>query len=142
MRHFDGPALYAALDSRKDAVRLSWRELAQELELKDHTVFTRLSKGQLPGVDVLLTLCGWLGTSVEAFADGGGSVNNARAKDLELVRQRLGGLRGLHTDDATALRLVLEAAAEQMERSAGTTESEPITRVGKVAADRSLLTTR
>ncbi len=64
-RDLNVDAFYGALESKKSELGVSWRGLAAELELSDHTVFTRMSRGQTPDVDTLLSLSGWLGVPLE-----------------------------------------------------------------------------
>jgi hypothetical protein len=45
-RELDIQALYAAVESKKSEFGLTWRKLASELELGDHTVFTRMSRAR------------------------------------------------------------------------------------------------
>src|SRR4249919_3655465 len=69
-REFDIDGFFAALDSKKAEQGTSWRGLSEELELGDHTLFTRMSRGQVPPANTLLTLAGWLGQPLERFSNG------------------------------------------------------------------------
>lgn len=62
----DVPALYEALDHKRQAGKLSWRGLAQEIGITPST-FTRMSKGRRPDVDTFGALLRWLGMPVETF---------------------------------------------------------------------------
>jgi DNA-binding phage protein len=125
MRHLDTLALYAALESRKATRNMSWRELAQELELKDHTLFTRLSKGQAPGVDTVLTLCGWLEVPIENFTRGEVPSWDSREAAISAIRRRLQAQPGMSEERAAAARAVLEAAREQLERRISPSKAAP-----------------
>jgi Bacteriophage CI repressor helix-turn-helix domain len=70
-RNLDVDAFYGALESKKSELGVSWRSLAAELDLPDHTVFTRMSRGQTPDVGTLLSLSAWLGVPLETYAHGG-----------------------------------------------------------------------
>jgi transcriptional regulator with XRE-family HTH domain len=109
-RVFDATALYAALESRKDREHRSWRQLAELLGVSDHTVFTRLAKGQAPGVDVLLKLCGWLDASIEDFTDHEPVLAATHDAAARAVRERLGDRPGLPPQTVPAARAELDDA--------------------------------
>ena len=69
-RDLNVDAFYGALESKKSELGVSWRGLAAELGLPDHTVFSRMSRGQTPDVDTLLSLSGWLGVPLETTRMG------------------------------------------------------------------------
>ena len=52
--------LYAALDQQRAAQQLSWRSLADELQVSPST-FSRLKIGHRPDADGLLSILVWLG---------------------------------------------------------------------------------
>ncbi len=60
------PALYAALDARRQSDGASWRDVAQELQISAST-FSRLAAGARPDVDTFATLLVWLGMGAERF---------------------------------------------------------------------------
>jgi transcriptional regulator with XRE-family HTH domain len=68
-REMDVSALYGALDSKRSAQNLSWRELATELRLSP-SIFTRLARGSRPHFDSYILMIDWLGVSMESFVDG------------------------------------------------------------------------
>ena len=88
-RNLDVDAFYGALESKKSELGVSWRGLAAELELPDHTVFTRMSRGQTPDVDTLLSLSAWLGVPLETYAHGEVAAPDSRSRTLESIRSFL-----------------------------------------------------
>jgi transcriptional regulator with XRE-family HTH domain len=62
----DVGALVAALDSKRRAKGLSWRQLAAGAGVSQSTL-TRMQKGKRPDVDTFASLVRWLGMSAEAF---------------------------------------------------------------------------
>ena len=64
---FNIDAFFGTLESKKSEQGISWPELACELGISDPAVFGDMSRGQIPSVDILLTLGGWLGLPLEHF---------------------------------------------------------------------------
>ncbi len=112
-RDLDIDALYGALESKKSEQALSWRKLAEMLEM-DHTVFTRMSRGQVPPVSTLLTLSGWLGKPLENFATGDVATPDSRHDTLEAIHSFLRADKALEPQSADAIHSVLKAAYDQL----------------------------
>lgn len=53
------PGLYAAMDAVREHKKLSWRQLAREIEVSPST-FSRLANRQKPDVDAFLAMVRWL----------------------------------------------------------------------------------
>lgn len=68
-RAVDIGALHAALDSKREAEGLSWRDVGKITGI-NHATFTRLSQGRRCDVDSFVTLTGWLGLAAERFVSG------------------------------------------------------------------------
>ena len=66
MKRFDTRALYRALDERRKAHGLSWRQVASETGVSVSTL-TRTQRGGRLEVDGMLAMVDWLGVSVESF---------------------------------------------------------------------------
>ena len=113
-RDLDIDALYGALESKKEEAGISWRTLATELELPDHTVFTRMSRGQVPDAATLLSLAGWLGVPLETFARGEVAAVDTRQQTLESIRTFLRADKALSAESADAITSVLRAAYDQL----------------------------
>jgi hypothetical protein len=113
-RELDIDAFYGALESKKDEQQVSWRKLASELEINDHTVFTRMSRGQVPPAGTLLTLSGWLGRPLENFATGEVTAPDSREDTLEAIHSYLRADKALAAESAEAIHSVLKAAYNQL----------------------------
>ena len=59
-RFFDSAALYAALDLRRQALRISWREVAAQAGLGTDSTLTSLKHGRSLRTDTFLRLLAWL----------------------------------------------------------------------------------
>lgn len=66
MIRFDPKALYVALDAKRQAREISWKQVAAETGVSASTI-TRTRSGGRMEVDGVLALVGWLGASVEKF---------------------------------------------------------------------------
>ncbi len=62
----DVGALVAALDSKRRAMGLSWRQLATRAGVSQSTL-TRMQQGKRPDVDTFASLIRWLGMPAEVF---------------------------------------------------------------------------
>jgi hypothetical protein len=113
-RELDVHALYAAVESKKSELGVSWRKLATELELGDHTVFTRLSRGQVPETNTLLSLTAWLGVPVDTFARGDVAAVDSRRETMEAIYSYLRADKALAPESADAITSVVRAAYDQL----------------------------
>jgi hypothetical protein len=113
-RDLDIDAFYGALESKKSELSVCWRGLAAELELPDHTVFTRMSRGQTPDVDTLLSLSAWLGVPLETYAHGEVAAPDSRPQTLESIRSYQRADEALSEESAEAITSVLRAAYDQL----------------------------
>ena len=59
-RFFDSAALYAALDLRRKALRISWREVAAQAGIGVGSSLTNLKRGHSLKADTFLRLLAWL----------------------------------------------------------------------------------
>jgi len=124
-RDLDIDAFFGALESKKSELGISWRGLAAELELPDHTVFTRMSRGQTPDVDTLLTLSAWLGVPLETYARGEVVAPDSRSQTLESIQSFLRADEALSEESADAITSVLRAAYDQLARPPEVVAAEP-----------------
>lgn len=113
-RSLDIDAMYAALESKKSELGVSWRKVANDLELADHTVFTRMSRGQVPDAQTLLSLAAWLDVPLETYARGEVTAPDTRASTLEAIRTYLRADKALSSESADAINSVLKAAYNQL----------------------------
>ena len=112
----DIAALYEALDNKRDLRKISWRELARDLDLSPST-FTRMAQGQRPDIDTFATMLRWLDvpaagymrTEVDASAP-------SHEKDTPLVQVAtlLRASKQLKPDQADALNHIIKAAYESI----------------------------
>lgn len=110
-REVNIPALYAALENKREADGKSWREIAREVGVCS-SIFTRLSKGHRPDVDVFVTLCGWLGLSPERFV--GDDAKPLPENTMEVIAQHLRADRALRPKTAHSIESIIRAAYEQL----------------------------
>ena len=66
VRRFDSRALYRAIDERRQALGLSWAEVARQMGVAAATL-TRTKQGGRLEVDGMLAMVGWLQQPVERF---------------------------------------------------------------------------
>lgn len=111
-RQVNVSALYSALDSKREAEGLSWREVARAIGV-NHTIFTRLSQGKRPDVDTFVSLTGWLGMAPERFVEGDEAVD-MQEETIEVISSYLRADRSLKPKSAQAIESVLRAAYEQL----------------------------
>jgi transcriptional regulator with XRE-family HTH domain len=108
----DTDALYAALDAKRDARELSWRQLAKEVGVSASTM-TRLANGQRPDVDAFAALVQWLGQPADSFLV---SADATPAEEPDLVAQLAPLLRArsdLDEEDAKYLEDLIKVAVRR-----------------------------
>lgn len=104
----DVDALYAALDRKRQANKLSWRALASKLEITPST-FTRMAQGLKPDVDTFATLIRWLGMSQEEFLRPTRRVAE-NTDPVAMISSYLRGAKNISHDQAEALEDIITAA--------------------------------
>jgi transcriptional regulator with XRE-family HTH domain len=114
-RPIDVSALYGALDSRRRAKEMSWRELARELDLSP-SVFTRLAQGRRPDLDSYFLMTGWLGVTSESFVGGDRPTETEAENTVEAIATFLRADRALKSESADAIEKIVRAAYEEMAR--------------------------
>ena len=110
----DVAALYAALDQKRRAEGLSWREVALALQLSPST-FTRMAQGHRPDVDAFTTLLRWLGMPADAFMRPT-TERPAEPAPLAMISSYLRSGRHLRPEDAEALEDIIQAAYRRLVR--------------------------
>ena len=73
----DVSKLYAALDAKRKARVVSWRQLAADIGVSP-SLFFRLGNGLRPDVDAFVTLVRWLGMSADDFMTDDGNAEQAQ----------------------------------------------------------------
>jgi transcriptional regulator with XRE-family HTH domain len=112
----DVEALYAALDSKRKAQGMSWREIARELEISPST-FSRMAQGRRPDVDTFATLVHWLGMPAESFMRSTRKETGAPQEEpVAMVSSYLRAARNIEPEDADALEEIFRAAYKRLVR--------------------------
>jgi transcriptional regulator with XRE-family HTH domain len=110
--HFDEEAFFAALDSQRQARRLTWKKVAEETGISASTL-TRLAQGKRPDVDSLAALCAWAGASADAFIRRKQSSEN-RAEPLAQITTYLRADPHLSKEGVIALETLIKTAYERL----------------------------
>ncbi len=116
---FDGEGFYAALDSQRQARRLTWKKVAAEAGVAASTL-TRMGQGKKPDVDGLAALVSWSGLDVGDFVRPA-EPNTDDAEPLAKITALLRADRNLSGDSAKALESMLKSAYEHMRNERGKT---------------------
>jgi transcriptional regulator with XRE-family HTH domain len=111
----DVEALYAALDHKRDAEGLSWRDLAAKLKVSPST-FTRMAQGRRPDVDAFAVLLQWLGMPMERFLIAT-KRKPEKADAVAMFSSYLRSDRHVRPEDADALEDILKAAYRRLVRN-------------------------
>jgi transcriptional regulator with XRE-family HTH domain len=106
---FDVVAFQAALDSQREARRLTWKQVAAESGVSASTL-TRMTQGKRPDVDGLAALLAWSGLRVEHFIRGEKKSNPA---PLAQITAYLRADPNLRPESAKALEQIIRAAYER-----------------------------
>jgi transcriptional regulator with XRE-family HTH domain len=101
-------ALYAAIDRKRQALKLSWRGLAAKLEITPST-FTRVAQGLKPDVDTFATLIRWLGMPQESFLRPVGK-HLEEADPVAMFSSYLRSAKNVTDEQAQALEDIMTAA--------------------------------
>lgn len=112
-RRVDVAALYGALDSKRRAEKVSWRELAGRLELSP-SVFTRMAQGRRPELDTFAVLTGWLGMSAEDFIEGSKPSEEEAKETVAVISTYLRADKALKPESAQAIEEIVRAAYGQL----------------------------
>lgn len=116
---FDAEGFYAALDSQRQAKRLTWKKVANEAGVAASTL-TRMGQGKRPDVDGLAALVSWSGLDVGLFVRPH-APNPDDTEALAKITALLRADRNLSGESAKALESMLKSAYEHMRRNRGDT---------------------
>ncbi len=78
MRRFDAAALYDALNARREALAMTWTQVAAATGVSVSTLRGTQRGGRLE-VDGVLAMVGWLGRSVESFVSHASTSSSERS---------------------------------------------------------------
>jgi len=109
----DVPALYAALDSKRQAESLSWRDLAKKLNLTPST-FTRMAQGHRPDVDTFATLLKWLRMAADEFMRPRPEGEQAEPEPMAMISAYLRSAKDLRPEDADAIGEIVKVAYRRL----------------------------
>jgi transcriptional regulator with XRE-family HTH domain len=112
-REVDVAALYGALDSRREARQMSWREIAREMGLSA-SIFTRMAQGRRPDLESYIQMTTWLGVSTETFIGGRTPVESEPAETVEVISAHLRADHSLKPESARAIEKIVRAAYGEM----------------------------
>lgn len=111
---FDAGGFYAALDSERQARRLTWKQVASEADVAASTL-TRMGQGRRPDVDGLASLAGWAGIDVQLFYRT--PHQSKTAEPLTQITALLRADKNLSGESAQALESMLKSAYEHMRKT-------------------------
>jgi transcriptional regulator with XRE-family HTH domain len=109
---FDNEAFYMALDAQRQALDMTWRQVAGESGVNASTL-TRMAQGRRPDVDGLAALCAWSGLKADDFVRAGDH-KRGKPETLALISTQLRADRHLSPASADALDAIIRAAYKRM----------------------------
>jgi len=107
--NFDVEAFYAALDSQRKALDMTWKQVAAETEVSAST-FTRMAQGKRPDVDGLAALLAWSGLHADDFIRRSGKNDTKKPESLAQITAVLRADGNLSKASAEAIEQILKAA--------------------------------
>lgn len=124
---FDDAKFFAALERRRQAENLSWRQLGRQLDLSPST-FSRLARGRRPDIETFIKLLAWLDVPAATFMLGAteASTQNSGQDTLAVIADALQSDPGIPKDAAGALEQLLRVAYSRVR----TTPDPPDTESG------------
>jgi transcriptional regulator with XRE-family HTH domain len=121
-RAVDVEALYEALDVKRRAQSLSWRDVATAIGVSASTL-TRMAQGASPDVEGFGKMVQWLGVSADDFIARPrarpGKTQDEPDDLLVVVSRHLRASKALDPKSAKALEGIIEAAYKQMKSLKG-----------------------
>lgn len=111
-RSFDNEAFFAALNSAREARKLTWKQLADEAGVSASTL-TRVGQGKRPDVDSFAALVSWAGLKPESFV----GVKKGDADPLAEISVLLRRDPHLNDEAAIALDELLKATYKRLRSS-------------------------
>jgi transcriptional regulator with XRE-family HTH domain len=107
--NFDVEAFYAALDSQRMALKMTWKDVAAEAEVSASTL-TRMAQGKRPDVDGLAALLRWSGLTAERFIKHESGTTPKKPESLAEISAVLRADPNLTKESAVAIEQILRAA--------------------------------
>jgi transcriptional regulator with XRE-family HTH domain len=112
---FDAGAFYDALDSVRQAKKLTWKQIAAESGVSASTL-TRMAQGKRPDVDGLAALCAWGGLDADEYVRSEGA--RPQPEPLAKISTYLKSDKNLSPEAATALDELVKATYERLRTKA------------------------
>jgi transcriptional regulator with XRE-family HTH domain len=113
-RVVDVEALYEALDVKRRADGLSWRDVASAIGVSASTL-TRMAQGASPDVEGFGKMVRWLAVSADDFISRPkGRTSKKQEELLVVVSRHLRASKELDAKSAKALEGIIEAAYKQV----------------------------
>src|ERR1700730_17534786 len=112
--NFDAEAFYAALDSQRLAMGMTWKEVAAEASVSASTL-TRMAQGKRPDVDGLAALLRWSGLQAEMFIRDQMKEAKKTAAPLAQLTAILRADKSLSKESAEAIEQILKAAYKRFQ---------------------------
>jgi transcriptional regulator with XRE-family HTH domain len=103
------PGLYAAMDAVREHKKLSWRQLAREIEVSPST-FSRLANRQKPDVDAFLAMVRWLKVPAERFMTDDDEATREEPELMAELAPLLRARQDLNSEDKKYLEELIGAA--------------------------------
>lgn len=114
----DVAALYAAMDAARVGRRLSWRQVAAELELSPSTL-SRLANGQKPDVNAFAAMVSWLNLPAERFIADPDAREHAEPDLVAELAPLLRARRDLRKEDVEHLEQIIASAVRRFRADRG-----------------------
>jgi transcriptional regulator with XRE-family HTH domain len=112
----DVEALHAALDAQRQALGLSWREVARQTGISPSTL-SRMAQGRRPDVDSFAACVQWLGIPAERFFRP--AEEKREADPVAVVSAYLRAGKELSPASANALEDIIRAAYVHLKEKSG-----------------------
>ncbi len=104
---FNVESFYSALDSQRQAIGLTWKEVSDQSGVSQPTL-SRLSQGKRPDVDGLALLLAWSGLDAALFLP-----EAASPEPLAQISANLRADRSLSPENAASLEQIIRVAYRQ-----------------------------
>jgi transcriptional regulator with XRE-family HTH domain len=108
---FDAGAFYEALDSVRQARRLTWKQVAGESGMSASTL-TRMAQGKRPDVDGLAALVSWSGLDADDYVRS--EETRPEPEPLAVISTYLRSDKNLTPEAATAIDELVKATYERL----------------------------
>jgi transcriptional regulator with XRE-family HTH domain len=111
---FNAEAFYKALDLQRDAMGLTWKDVAHAAGVSPSTL-TRMKQGKRPDVDSMAALSTWAGLDLDSFITGDG---RGEAESLPRISALLRADANLSKKSVTAIEEMLRATYDALREDA------------------------